>query len=359
MNLRLDARWKLQPLMEASGHSDGTVLAVHPLAEGRAVIHLITREGIFGDPLHHLLVLEESGHRSLEMPSSLKERIAELEHLPAHQGVFVGPLTFQVHGKIGLLLLDRYVWLLDPDEAEPTVELEVEPLARRVNRHGSSPFRPCRCGLTLDGRVPVIFRHPDGRDEFTNYLSLLEIDSAARQARWSLRDDEGKPVYVRYRVNPNFDGGPEYGEYLGTILGDVICMGDRLRIFSLGNATHYGRTGMSYTTVLETKLDGSEPRVLREVDESCFGGFSSDGQRVVLTPLFKSGGRKGKPALLDLATGHETSIAVRGLAKHEPFSATASSIWLAGPSSRNGSWRSVSVDGKSGSDGEIARVCWG
>lgn len=55
---------------------------------------------------------------------------------------------------------------------------------------------------------------------------------------------------------------------------------------------------------------------------------------MLLLPFFKSGPRKGKPALVDLDAGIETSLSVRGLASYRPLAYRDGCIWFAG----SGAW---------------------
>lgn len=149
---------------------------------------------------------------------------------------------------------------------------------------------------------------------------------------------------MKYRLNSNYKG-LEAND--GTYLGDLAWPGDRLRVFSLGNSTHFGRMGMSYTTVLETDSNGERPLVLYDLNESCYGNFV-DGFDVLVTPLFMSGARKGKSSVLNVSTLEEAPAALpRGYAGFQPFSVRDGKVWFAGGGGWS-DWQNLRVDAGDG-----------
>lgn len=335
---QVEFRVPLHPLDTLFGHARAALRGVHPLSDGSAVLHLTTRNSELKDRRTWLLVADEHGLRPLPIPAELDARITACREDPATERASYGaPLSFQLGDRIGLLVADRWAWMFDPLGGSDPVEVAIEPLALANGVIAAKCYLPQRCGRGRDGRIPVIFRHPDAWPDYVCYLSTLEIDLDAGHGRWTLRSPTGEPIVVRYRVDPeDFNGVPEYA---GTTLGDALWLGDRFRLFTMGNRSHHGRMGMRYVSVIECDADGSNPRVVREIDESAHGLFAADGRHLLLLPFTKKGPRKGKPSLVDLDTGTETPLVVRGLASYMPQAFADGRAWLAGGAGA-GSWAS-------------------
>ncbi|MGR0116365.1 hypothetical protein [Ralstonia pseudosolanacearum] len=97
----------------------------------------------------------------------------------------------------------------------------------------------------------------------------------------------------------------------------------------MSNSTHYGRLGTRHPSALDTDADGANSRCPREIDESSHGLFSPDGRQMLLLPFFKSGPCNGKPVLVDLDSGVEMPMALRGLATYRPLACRDGWIWFA------------------------------
>jgi hypothetical protein len=354
MTQQLEFRIALHPLETLFGHARAHLRGIHPLSDGSAVLHLSTRQGPLGKARTWLVVADANSLRPLQIPAAVKSRIDECAKDPVTEKASYGaPRSFQLGDRIGLLVTDRWAWVFDPLRGTEPVEVAIEPLALAGGVRSSRSYFPDRCGTGRDGRVPVIFRHPDAWPDYPCYLSTLELDLDAGRGRWSLQSSTGEPIVVPYRVDPDdFNGVPQYA---GTILADALWLGDRFRLFTIGNRTHYGRMGMAYVSVIECDGDGGNPRVVREIDESAHGLFAADGRHLLLLPFTKRGPRKGKPSLIDLETGLETPLAIRGLASYKPQAFHDGRIWMAGGAGA-GSWASWDELALSDSDGDRGEV---
>jgi hypothetical protein len=367
MKLRIEHRVSLAPFSDRFGKGPGWVKAVLPLRDDAAVAHVSTyrEEADFDTFDTHLLLIEGGEARPLDTPRSVNEKRRELEADPAMEEAIGGDgtVSFLFGPKLGLLLADRHLWLLDPSGGDAPIEIEIPPLAPFRNDWGDHAYCVHRAGVPTDRTVPVIFRHPHSPTDFSSYLAFLEIDEEQRKAQWIRRGKDGQPFPVRYSADPGFEHCSEaegYQQETGTNIGDVIQLGDRLRIFSLGDQGNFRRFNrrMTAVTVIETDLHGSDARLLHSVDESTFGAFSGDGSQVLLTPLFQRGPRKGKPGLLDLRTLEEAPLAVRGLAKYEPYTFTSSGVWWVGGGDTTGEWRGATLYGGEGHTAEIVWTRW-
>jgi len=318
------------PLFEAQTLTDddrGYLKGLHPLADGTAVVHLTAYAN---DEFETSLIHAGSGfRRPLAVPDAIRARMAQCrEDDTTKHASFGAPHSFRVGERVGLLVADRWLWIFDPYGDAPPTEIALAPLPLAACITGKRAYIPERAGVTGNDRVPVIFRHPDASPDYPAYLVTLHVDVKAGTARWDKRALSDGPAIVPYRVDPEgINGVPEYA---GSTLGDAVQLGDRLRVFTMGNHTHYGRLGMRHPSALEMASDGSDPQCLREIDESSHGLFSPDGQHMLLLPFFKSGPRKGKPSLVDLHSGVETPLSVRGLATYRPLAYRDGCIWFAG-----------------------------
>lgn len=332
----IEFRVALHPLASLFGDAYAHLLGVHPLSNGSAVLHLSTRAEPIGEARTRLVVADERGLRPLEVPEEVAARVEACGRDPVTKKASYGaPVSFQLDDRVGLLVADRWAWVFDPIGGSAPVPIAIEPLtlAKRMSSPGS--YVPRRCGAGRSGRLPVIFAHPDAfSGGYACYLSVLEIDADQGRGRWTLQGAPGEPLFVPYRLNPGgFNGVPEYA---GTTLGDALWLGDRFRLFTMGNVP-YGRLRMPYVTVLECDADGHDPRPVREVDESAHALFAADGRHMLLLPFTKKGRRKGKPSLIDLAADTETPLGVRGLAGYMPMAYADGRVWMAGGAGA-GSW---------------------
>jgi hypothetical protein len=325
----------------------GYLKGIHPLADGTAVIHLSTYS--HAQFSTSLLRVGNGSRQVLPVPEAVSERVRQCREDEATRLASYGaPISFRVGERVGLLVTDRWAWLFDPSGDVEPIEIAIDPLPWASGITGQRSYIPVRAGVSNEARVPIILRHPDARDDYPAFLATIEFDLPARTARWNATARAQGPATVPYRVDPDdFNGLPEYA---GTTLGDAAWLGDRLRVFTMGNRTHYGRMGMPYASALETDIDGANPRCLRDIGESSHGLFSPDGRHLLLLPFFKSGPRKGKPSLLDLDAGTELPLSVRGLAAYRPLAYRDGCMWFAGRGSWS-DWDSLVLD--EGKPGEL------
>lgn len=354
MTPQVEFRTALHPLVTLFAHDHAHLRGVYPLSDGSAVLHLSTRQGPLGKGRTWLVAANANGVRPLPMTADLEARITECAQDPATKKATYGaPRSFQLGDRVGLLVADRWAWVFDPLGGSHPVELAIEPLALAEGTLSPSSYEPVRCGAGRDGRVPVIFRHPDAWPDYVCYLSALELDLDRGRGRWAVQSPTGGPIVVPYRVDPeDFNGVPQHA---GTTLGDAIWLGDRFRLFTMGNRSHHGRMGMSYVGVIDCDADGGNPRLVRDIDESAHGLFAADGRHLLLLPFTKKGPRKGKPSLIDLETGVETPLAIRGLASCKPQAYRAGRLWMAGGAGA-GSWASWNELAMSDDDGDRGEV---
>lgn len=327
MTSRIEFRLPLFESDTLTDHDRGYLKGIHPLADGSAVVHLSTyTEGEFETSLIHV---GDGFRRPLPVPDAIRACVSRCRKDEVTEAASYGaPISFRVRERVGLLIADRWAWIFAPDGNTPPVAIEIAPLPLAACITAKRSYIPVHSGVSHDGSIPIILRHPDARPDYPAYLAMLEFDLDAGTAQWNARALSDAPATVPYRVDPEgLNGVPEYA---GSSLGDAVQLGDRLRVFTMGNNTHYGRMGMQHPSALETSIDGSSPRCLREINESSHGLFSPDGRHMLLLPFFKSGPRKGKPSLVDLDSGEETALHVRGLAAYRPLAYRDGWIWFAG-----------------------------
>ncbi|MBV8620839.1 MAG: hypothetical protein JOY84_18385 [Curvibacter sp.] len=355
MALTIDAEYLLAPLQALVNRPSAWVKRVHPLSDGSAVLHLTSLERY--DMREHLVVLRDGHCQVINEPPSLTQARLVCAEDPARedQGLVQ---SFQIGDRIGLLLSDRWLWLFDPLQDDTPIEIAIDtPLpiwAPESWPDSVAAHRVARCGTTCDHRVPVVLGHPAATHDYTAHWALLDVDVESRRACWTQLGKQGQTQTIRYGLNSNFEGVEGHE---GTYLCDLSWMGDRLRAFSIGNRTHIGRMGMAYAAALEADAQGQGPVLVHPLDEGCHGAFIDSGH-VLLTPASKSGARKGKPALLDLASGTEIELTLRGHAGFRPFAARAGKVWLVGGGATGAwcGWQQISLHDGEGKPGRIV-VC--
>jgi hypothetical protein len=353
LKLTVDAEYVLSPLEALVGRAHAWVQRVHPLRGAGALVHL-TSHAEDGDLREHLVVLRDGECRAIHEPASLTRRRAACAEDPARKAHTLVQ-SFQLGDGVGLLLSDGWLWFLDPDKDEAPHEISLDaPLPTWAPARwpdDARAYAPVRCGLATDRRVPVVLRHPAAMQDYAAHVALLDVDLEARRARWSMLDDRGHPVAVRHRPNPNYEGQEGHE---GAGLCDAAWLGDRLRVFSIGNEPMIGRLGIRDAAVVETGPRGEEPAVLHAVGDGCFGAFVH-GFDALLVPQFKTGPRKGACASLRLRDGAEVPLSLRGHADFRPFAARDGRVWLVG-GGNGGSWSSWQQLSLRDGDGKPGRI---
>ncbi len=355
MALTVDSEYFLSPLQSLVGRAECWLQRIHPLSDGSAVLHLTSCQGY--DMREHLVVLDNGRCHVIHEPRQLAQAREECAEDPARESR-TQVVSFQIGDRVGLLLSDRWLWMFDPLHGDEAVEIVIDaplPLwAPESWPENVEAHSVVRCGTTVDHRVPIVLGHPAATHDYTAHWALLEVEREARRAHWTQLDQQGRTATVRYELNPNYKG---VDGHEGTYLCDLAWLGDHLRVFSIGNSTHIGRVGMSYTTVLEADANGGKPSLLRSLSEDCYGAFI-DAAHVLLTPARNSGARKGKPALLEVATGAEIELSLRGHSNYRPFAARDAKVWLVGGGGTGAwsAWQQISLRDGEGKPGHIV-VC--
>jgi len=166
-------------------------------------------------------------------------------------------------------------------------------------------------------------------------LVPLQIDVAARSASWGLPLDLDASAYPVDRYgSDDFDGnsGPA-----APIIGDVATVGDGILVCTEGSDEFPLRYGMDFFTIDRVGTDG---RVTERIHEQAgwkrmpgkhgwYGRITSDGDALVLSPLFSSGEWKGKQRIFRLADRSFDPVTLpRGASKSTVLDIRDGHAWL-------------------------------
>lgn len=284
---------------------DAWLIAFLPFAEGRGVAAFRNAEDGFW-------LLEVGTPRGVVMRTIAPEIVNELKHYvrgdddqrPGFPSTF---LVFKFGERVGLLARDKKIYLFDDIAAEPVVidiAMELPQVALPYGANYRMSYYAASCGNSATTAIPVIFVHPNDRSDYPGYMALLEIDIDGRTASWHTHDGNlPQPVIFGEHRHVSDERGLE-----GSIIHDAAWTGDKLLIFSIGARPQYFRARMSYSILLDTDVNAKSPHEIYECDESVFGKICASLDKVILTPLYKTGPRKGKQSLFDMKKKAEEAI---------------------------------------------------
>jgi hypothetical protein len=281
---------------------------LHAFANGRAVVLVGAFVRSIGRIQHWFVQVTKAGVTAALVPDQVTARFDDLKKQQQGSDRW-SERSFSLGERVGLLLSDKWIYLFEDIHHEP-LSIQIEnPFAMAPSYRSSHvpiSFDPVVCGVSTNNRVPVIFRHPDESYEYACFLSLLEIDIPARQARWLSKSAEGHPTPLIFRPRPGVNQSPSN---VGTYLDHVAWTGSEYLAYSIGSnerPTYHGM-GMDYAVLLRCTMDCEDVALIMEEGESVYGHILSSMDKVLLTPMFKSV-RKDKQSLHDLE--HNLSIAI-------------------------------------------------
>jgi len=86
---------------------------------------------------------------------------------------------------------------------------------------------------------------------------------------------------------------------------------------------------MDFSSLLRVDETAQRVDLVLDVDESSFGYICASLDKVLITPLYKSGRRKGKQSFFDLENGTEVSVKLpRGMSKYKIVESFDQYYWL-------------------------------
>jgi hypothetical protein len=166
-------------------------------------------------------------------------------------------------------------------------------------------------------------------------LVPLRIDSATGSASWGTvlsLDPSAYPV-DRYGSD-DFEGNDDP---TSPIIGDVSNLDEGILVCTEGSNEFVLRYGMDFFTVDRLNADGSVAERIHEQSgwkrmpgkHGWQGRITSDGDAVIVTPVFSSGEWKGKQRMLRLADGSLLQITLpRGASKSTVLDVRGGRAWL-------------------------------
>ncbi len=341
LKLKLDFEVTLPAVSEAFSQTIGTTHLL-PFEGGRAVAFgWGTNPGRpHGGPSGYWLAeLSRDGGVARVLPEGMTH---EVQGLIAPQNPEAYLQAFQLGARFGILLTPEALLLFDSVQAEP-VRIAIAghfsglgELAHSGNV-ADSHYQVVHCGPGAGNRVPVVLASPTSRGA-GRCVALLEIDVDAGMARWLHTLSDGSPRHPQGEDYAGFDKEPGMTANMAQlnsqatipIIQDCAWLGQEYLVYAAGYNKNYSRFGAPLSVLTRNHVDLSvlEP-VFRAADPSLVH-IAASLDRVIVSPLHKSGVRKGKQTIVTLADREEHAITPpRGYAGHQVLAYNAGHYWLA------------------------------
>jgi hypothetical protein len=253
----------------------------------------------------------------------------------------VPPQAFRLGGRFGLLISPEALLLFDSIEDPPAriaIDLHFSGLGEQAHaRHAAdSYYQVVHCGSGSDGIVPVVLSAPTGRGA-GRHLALLEIDAESRQARWLHTRIDGSPRTLDSRDYAGFDASGMLKnmaqidpQMVHPVVTDCAWLDKRWLVYAAGHDKNLVRFGIPIGVLTRNQLDLSLLDPLFRPSEQSYVTICASLDRLIVSPLNKSGPHKGKQTIVILADGQEHAITLpRGCATHQLLDHDAGCYWLA------------------------------
>ena len=166
-------------------------------------------------------------------------------------------------------------------------------------------------------------------------LVPLRLDNATRAASWGIPFDLDRSAYPVDRYgSDDFEGNDDPAS---PIIGDVSTLDEGILVCTEGSNESVLRYGMDFFTVDVLNADGSVAQRIHEQagwkrmpgKHGWRGRITSDGDAVIVTPVFSSGEWKGKQRMLRLADEAFDQVTLpRGASKSTVLDVRAGQAWL-------------------------------
>ncbi|MFZ6745264.1 hypothetical protein ACO0LC_18730 [Undibacterium sp. JH2W] len=238
--------------------------------------------------------------------------------------------AFKFGEAFGLLLGSEYIYLLDDIDASPQL-LKIENHFRLFSapKYNSfkkdSHFMPVHCGNPSGNLLPVVFSSPEDSGNGGRHVCLLEIDEQSKQAKWLSTQELGIPRSTKFNDYKPYSktgtGGARLTNNsinmdLPPLIHDCAWIDEYWHLFVAGYNPVYQRDGVSPSILTRNHVDLSlHAPVFQPVDES-LAHICASLDRVIVSPFFSSGQRKGKQSIYVLNEGMEYELTLpRGYSK--------------------------------------------
>lgn len=341
IKLKLDFEVTLPAVSDAFSQTVGTT---HLLAfdGGRAVaLGWGTNPGLLhaGPTGYWLAELTREGATTRVLPEAMTHNV---QGLVARQNPEAFLQAFQLGGRFGILLTPEALLLFDSVQAEPArIAIEGHFSGLGELAHGShaadSHYEVVHCGTGSGNCLPVVLASPTGRGA-GRCLALLEIDAGARTARWLHTFPDGSPRTLQGEAYAGFDISPGNTASLAQIdaqaaipiVHDCAWLGREYLVYTAGHNKNYNRFGAPLSVLTRNHVDLSLLEPVFHAADPSFARIAASLDRLIVSPLNKTGQRKGKQTVVTLADREEHAITPpRGYAGHQVLAFNAGHYWMA------------------------------
>lgn len=341
LKLKLDFEVTLPAVSDAFNQS---VVTSHilPFKDGRAIVFGWGSNSGQTVPFPHgywLAELTRDGATTRVLPEALTHG-GEGLLVPPQSGVFLQ--SFLLGERFGILLTPEALLLFDGIHAEPqriAISGHFSGLGELAHSShaADSHYEVVHCGFGDDRRIPVVLAAPTSRGA-GRHLALLEIDAEAKSARWLHTQSDGSPRSLAGADYAGFDAKLGATATLSQIdqqsaaplVYDCAWTGQDYLVYAAGYSKNYNRFGMPLSVLTRNSVDLGVLAPVFHAGEPSHGDIAASLDRLIVSPLHKSGPRKGKQTVVTLADGQEHPVTPpRGYAGHQVLACNAGHYWLA------------------------------
>ena len=341
LKLKIDFEVTLPAVSDAFSQSIGTTHLL-PFEGGRAVVFgWGTNPGLphAGPSGYWLAELTRDGATTRVLPEAMTHNV---ERLVAQQNPEAYLQAFQLGARFGILLAPEALLLFDHLQAEPAriaIEGHFSGLGELAHSsHASdSHYEVVHCGPGTGNCVPVVLASPTSRGAGRS-LALLEIDPDAKTARWRHTLPEGGPRTLQGDDYSAFDRNAGSTASLAQIdsraaipiVNDCAWLGQEYLVYTAGFNKNYNRFGAPLSVLTRNHVNLSVMEPVFQAADASLARIGASLDRLVLSPLNKTGPRKGKQTLVTLADRQEHAITPpRGYTGHQVLACDAGYYWMA------------------------------
>lgn len=289
-------------------------------------------DGPLADERYWVAQLGPEGALCRVLPASLTQRLVALcGRSSSTDGSDQQVQAFAYGEGLGLLLGVREVHLYPDPQGEPSILSIDNDCGPAQPGKSRGDWFPQHLGHAAGHRIPVVLRAPFNSYQEGRHLAVLNLDVAAGRALWTGLDDaQGGLAALHDGDYTGFPALPGGSQPAGApLILDCGWLDGRWLVYAGGQSAAYHRFGLAPSVLSLHRADLRLERTVFQAGEESFGRLCAAGDRIILTPLRRTGPARGKQSVRALADGRELAVKLpRGYTKHSLVEYCAGCYWL-------------------------------